>query len=522
MDKMREETGRLQAEIGGISDRKNAERDEELRKLQTRYEALLQEKDKAVAEITGDKVRAMSELVKMKGFISRVQAINAVLEKERQSLRVEKMQLAQSMASNMEDVKKSKSDLDALKTSHQAEIESLTKRHQADMQQFRAEHAAEFASGHAQQLAELQRRYQTELSSIRKKNQEEFAELINSNQEGIRELEKNNQEELAALAKNNREELQALAKKSQNELAAAKAAYAAELENKLAGSRAKYEAAAGAARAAAKKELELEYAAGLENKLAETRAKYEAAADGIRAGVRRELGLEYAAEIIGLKEALASGETGRAALEAESRLRAEEARGLEEKLSVVRKELEDSRAAGAEEHKRLEERLTAVMAEKADYEGRLSALDADRARLESESSRISGEYASAKAQLDAAVSAKFLREAELAKAQQDCRNESMNRERFESGLLSLRQKMQQLELQLKEAVGRVDTETQNFALFRDKTAKTEQADKARIDAMSAELEKYRQIEGSFAGRMKWTLKGKNEEGPGHLSSLNKE
>lgn len=175
MDKMQKEIGRLQAEIGSLSDRKNAEKDEELRKLQVRYESALQEKERAVAETTGEKVRAQSELVKLKGFVSRVQAINAVLEKERQSLRLEKMQMAQSMAANIEDVKKFKAEMEAAKSSHRREMDALMKRYQAEVQKFRNDHALEVSAGHAQQLADLKSRHQEELLAANRKNQEELA-----------------------------------------------------------------------------------------------------------------------------------------------------------------------------------------------------------------------------------------------------------------------------------------------------------------------------------------------------------
>jgi exonuclease SbcC len=177
MDKMSKEVGRLQSEIGAISDRKNAEKDEELRKLQTRYEFTLQEKEKAVADVTGEKVRALSELVKMKGFVSRVQAINAVLEKERQGLRLEKMQMAQAMASNIEDVKRFKAEMEMMKASHQNELEGMMRRYQAEIQKFKEDHAAQFSAAHAQKIAEMQRRSEEDLKAAGVRSQEELARV---------------------------------------------------------------------------------------------------------------------------------------------------------------------------------------------------------------------------------------------------------------------------------------------------------------------------------------------------------
>ena len=432
MDKMGKEVGRLQSEIGAISDRKNAERDEELRKLQTRYEFALQEKEKAVADITGEKVRAMSELIKMKGFISRVQAINAVLEKERQSLRLEKMQMAQAMAANIEDAKKIKSEIETVKVSHQAEISGLMKRYQDEIQKFKNDYAAEFGSGHAQQLADLQRAHQDELAAIGKKNQDELAKV-----------------KIAA-------------------------------------------------------------ASGLESNIMDMRAKYEAAANDIRAGVKRELEQEYACELARLKAARAQAEDDKVVLEVALKRSAEESRGFDEKLARVRKEYEDFKAPMVENYKRLEAQADSLKAAKADYERRFAAADGDRVRLGAEVSRLTTEYSSVKAHLGAALAAKLSREAELSRILQDFKTEKENRARFESELLSLKQTAQQLELQLQDAARQIETEKQNSALSRDEVSRAAQADQARIDAVAAELEKYRQMESSFSGRMKWALKGKKE------------
>ncbi len=454
MDKMRKEIGSLQSEIGAISDRKNAEKDEELRKLQIRYEFALQEKEKAVADVTGEKVRAMSELVRIKGFVSRVQAINAVLEKERQSLRMEKMQMAQAMASGIEDVKKLKSEMGAMSASHQAEIESLMKKYQADIQKFKNDYAAEFAGGHAQRLADLQRSHQEELLAIGKKNQEE----------------------LLAAGKRHQEEMLAGNKKHQEELARVKASSAADLENS---------------------NLDM-------------RAKYEAGVNDIRAGVKRELEQEYAYELVRLKAARTQAEDDKVALEVAVGRLTEEARGFEEKLARIRKEYADSNVSMAENYKRLEAQLNSLLAVRADYERRFAAMEADRARLGTEFSRLGAEYSSVKAQLDAALASKLSREAELAGVVRDFKTESGNRVRLESELMLLKQQTQQLDLQLQDSVRRIEAEKQVEIALREEASGAAQAYQARINAVSAELERYRLMEKSFSERMKWALKGKKE------------
>lgn len=268
-----------------------------------------------------------------------------------------------------------------------------------------------------------------------------------------------------------------LGKKSQNELAGIKAASAADLENKI----------------------------------MEMRAKYEAVANDMRAGVKRELEQEYASELARLKAAKAQAEDDKIALEIASKRLTEEVRGFDEKLARVRKEYEDFKAPMAENNKRMEEQLNSLMAVKAGYEKSFAVMESERARLGSEFSSLSAEHSSVKAQLDAALAAKYSREAELAKAAKDFKIESENRSRFESELLFLKQKVQQLELQLQDAARQTETEKHSSALFRDKASKAAQADQARIKTMAAELERYRLMESSFSGRMKWALKGKKSE-----------
>jgi len=457
VDKMQKEVGRLQSEIGAIADRKNAEKDEELGKLQLRHEAALQEKEKALAETSGEKIRALSELVKLKGFISRVQAINAVLEKERQALRLEKMQMAQAMASNIEDARKSRSEIEAMKAAHQAELEGLAKKHQAEVQKFKNDYAAEFAEERARQLADLQRRHQEELSAADKKNQEELAAL-----EIRRKLE----------------------------LEGIKAGTAAALEERTLELRNKYEAEVLEIRAGVKRELE----------------QYEAEAGEIRAVVKKELEREYLAELAALRAAKARAEEEKGRLEAEAKRSGEEIRRFDARLAFSRKEAEDAGVAMSADHGRLEAQLNSLMAVKADYEKRFAAMEGDRARLGTEISRLNAEYSSAKAQLDAALDAKSSREREAAGLAQELKTESGNRAGLEAELPSLKQKLQELELRAEDLVRRLEVEKQNSALSRDAAAKQAQASQARLAAVSAELEKYKRLEKSFPERMKWALK----------------
>ncbi|OGR57692.1 MAG: hypothetical protein A2X34_00155 [Elusimicrobia bacterium GWC2_51_8] len=155
----------LQRELGGLSDKKNSEKAEELRALQTRHEALLQDKEKVIADISGDKIRTISELVKIKGFVSKVQAINAVLEKERGQLRLEKMQLAQNMAAQLEEIKKLRQEQELLKMSRQSEFEELSKKHNAALEKVKAEAGAELARRHEEEMSAYALKRQVEMDA---------------------------------------------------------------------------------------------------------------------------------------------------------------------------------------------------------------------------------------------------------------------------------------------------------------------------------------------------------------------
>ena len=422
MEKMRKET-ELQADIGAISDRKNAERTRSLEAPDPLH--LPAGKGKGAGRHSGEKVRALSELVKMKGFVSRVQAINAVLEKERQGLRLEKMQLAQAMASNIEDVRKFKAEMEQMKISSQNEAEGLMRRYQAETQKFREDHAAEVSAGHAQNVAEMGRRHE--------------------------------------------EETLAAGKRSQEELARGKAADAADLEIKT----------------------------------AELRNKYESEIKDLRTSAKIEMKQEYVSELVRLKAEKAQAESDRVRLEAELKRAGEESRAFDARLALSRREADDARSSIADNYKRLEAQFGALMEVKADYERRFAAIDAERGRLVTE-------YASLKAQFEAALAAKASRERDLTVLEQNFKAESENRARFESELLFLKANIQQLELQVQDAQAQIEAEKKNSAHARDEAAKRAHADKARIAAVAAELEAYKQLEASFSGRIKWALKGKKQ------------
>ncbi|OGS51524.1 MAG: hypothetical protein A3J79_04460 [Elusimicrobia bacterium RIFOXYB2_FULL_62_6] len=67
-----------------------------------------------------------------------------------------------------------------------------------------------------------------------------------------------------------------------------------------------------------------------------------------------------------------------------------------------------------------------------------------------------------------------------------------------------------MEHQAADLNGQLEAERQGLAEARETAALDAQNAQAQLEALSAELEKYRSIESSFADRLKWALKGKKE------------
>ena len=301
-DALSKEIGRLQSEIGAISDRKNSERDEAIRKTQGRHQAELQEKEKTLAELSGEKIRAISELLKMKGLLSRVQAINAVLEKERQALRLEKMQMAQAMAANIEDVKKYQSEVEALKAAQQAEL-----------QKYRNAYAADAGAQHVTKISELESRSQAELMAAARKHQDELAKVRAE----------------AALA----------------------------METKIIEIRDKYEASAGEVRAGVRKELEQEYKAEQARLMAAVsqaegeRVRLQKDLDDSKAAVNenhKRLETQMGSELSSLKDQLAAALAERSAGERQIAGLSQTLDSLKEKNAALEAELSGSRRKAEE------------------------------------------------------------------------------------------------------------------------------------------------------------------------------
>lgn len=458
-EKHNSELGRLQAELGSISDRKNAEKDEEVKKIQSRFDAQLQEKDKALAEISGEKIRAISELIKLKGFVSRVQAINAVLDKERGQLKLEKMQLAQNMAAQLEELKRLKLESDGLKAAHQQELHSQSENFKAEIARVKNGCGLELAHKHAEELAEAVRAHQ---------------------------------EETARLAAAHQQELSKAAAGRQAELARQAAEYQAGTARQAAGRQAEYDA-----------------------KLSQMRMQYEAAAEAEKNAIRRQLKESHASQLQESKAAVSSALDSVVRLESENRRLAAVAADYDRALASRTKEFEDRLSRSEAEARRQEAEVRRQEAQAAAAVAQRETAEKAAREIAGELQRVSIEFARLRESLPALEARKAAAEAEAAKlaaalkAQaENLRLESENRTSFESEVLFLKQKIQQLDLQSQESESLLEAERSSLANLQSAAAGQAGADAARIEELAAALERYKDMEASLADRLKWAIKGK--------------
>jgi hypothetical protein len=443
MDKLQKEIGRLQAEIGSISDRKNSEKNEELKQLQMRFEFQLQEKEKTIADVSGEKVRALSELLKIKGFIGRVQAINAVLDKERGQLRLEKMQLAQNMAAQLEEIKRLKAEGDGLRAAQQGELEAMAAKMRAEIDRVKNGYAAEMGRKHAEETAELVRVHQEEISRISAARQTEIA------------------------------------------------------------------AAVASARDAAERTVS-ERQAEFDAKLSQMRSRFETSAEEEKNALRRQLEAEYSAQLKETREALAAAQDAALKHELENRRLSAISVDFEAAIAEKAKEFE-ARAARAEaEAARQGAAAEAAAAQKAEAEKYARAVEADRQRLVAEAAAFREQASVASAQKTSAEGEAARLAADLKLQAEHLRAESENRTRFESELLFLKQKIQQMEFQAQEAAAAFEAEHSSLANLEASSNEARAAEAARLAEISSELERYKKMESSLGDRLKWALKGKKQ------------
>ncbi|MEK7722065.1 MAG: hypothetical protein AAB359_06715 [Elusimicrobiota bacterium] len=459
LEKLRKEIGDLQSDIGAISDRKNAEKNEELRKEQARFDAQLLEKDALIAGISGEKVRAVSELIKIKGFVSRVQAINAVLDKERGQLKLEKMQLAQNMAAQMEELKRLKAESDGLTAAHKAELQSQAENFKAEINRVKNGYGLELAHKHAEEMAEAARA---------------------------------GQEETARLAAAHQVELSKAAAGRQTEL------------SKMAG-----EYQAGLARTSA------EFQAGFDAKISQMRMQYEAAAEEEKSAFRRQVEAGYAAQLREAKAVSVATLDSALKLEIDNRRLAAAVADSDKSLAARIKEFESRLARAEADARRQEEEARRQEAQAMSAAAKKAEAEKITREATEERQRIAGEYGALRERLPALEARKAAAEAETSRLEgnlktlaENLRVESENRSRFESELLFLKARIQQLEFQSRKNENLLEAERSNLANMQSAAAGRQRGDAARIEELSAELERYKAIESSFNKRLKWAIKGR--------------
>lgn len=453
-EKLQGEIGRLQAEIGTLSDRKNSEMNEALRKAGEGYEAQLQEKDKTIADISGEKVRAISELMKIKGFVSRVQAINAVLEKERGQLKLEKMQLAQNMAAQLEELRRLKAESDGLKAGHQAELEAQSARFSSELDNAKNSLGADMSRQHAEKTAALTRAHQEEFMRLSTETQEERSRAAAAHQAEAAKLSAAHQAEIAKISAERQAEFDA--------------------------------------------------------KISQLRMKYEASSEEEKIALKRQMEAAYSGQLQEAKSAASAALDANARLEAENRRLQGQASVFDKTLAERVKNFEE-RLARAEAELRLREEQAALLAaQKAEAEKAAQAVEAERQRLSAEYAALREGYAALAAQ-KAAADGSLLSQEESFKAQaENLRVEGENRARFESELLFLKQKIQQMEFQSQETAAALEAERVRAAKLQAAGVDQAGRDSARIHEISAELDRYKALESSFAERLKWAIKGKKQ------------
>lgn len=477
------EMGRLQAELGSISDRKNAEKNEELKREQVRFEAQLQEKDKSLADISGEKIRAISELIKIKGFVSRVQAINAVLDKERGQLKLEKMQLAQNMAAQLEELHRLKLESDGLKAAHQQELQSQSENFKAEIARVKNGYGLELAHKHAEETAEIARAHQ-----------EETARMAAAHQQELSKAAAGRQAELAKQAAERQAELSKQAAEQQAELTRMAAEYQA-----------------GTARQAAERQAEYEA------KISHMRMQYEAAAEAEKSAVRRQLEESHASQLQDFKASVSTALDSVARLESENRRLAAVAADYDMALASRTKEFEDRISRAEAEARRQEAEVRRQEAQAASAAGLRDAAEKAAREAVEERLRLTGECGALRVNVQSMEAQKASVDGELARLaaslkamEENLRLESGNRTSFESEVLFLKQKIQQLELQSQETEGLLEAERSGLANLQAAAAGQQTADAARIEELSAALAHYKDMEASLADRLKWAIKGKHE------------
>ncbi|MDO8802829.1 MAG: hypothetical protein Q7R35_00215 [Elusimicrobiota bacterium] len=522
LEKFQREIGRLQSEIGSLSDRKNVEKNEELKAVQARYEEQLLEKDKAFADVSGEKIRAISELMKIKGFVSRVQAINAVLDKERGQLKLEKMQLAQNMAAQLEELKRLKAENDGFKAAHQSELQIQAENFKAEVNRVKNGYAVELAHKHAEEMAKILRAHQEETSSAAAARQAEDANTAAAHQAEIASAAATRQAEIASAATAHQEETARMAAAHQEETARMAAANQLELARTAAARQAEMSKMAADYQALLAR-LTAERQSESDAKISQMRMQYEASAEEEKNALRRQLEESHALQLQEVKAAAAAAQDSVLKLDVDNRRLAADAADFDRALAAKTKEFEDRLAWAEEDAHRQEAEARRQEASRQEAQAAAAAAQKEEAEkafreVVEERKCIADEYAAMLEKIPPLEARNSAAEAEAAKLAENLRIqtenlrlESENRTRFESELLFLKQKIQQMEFQSQENESQREAERATLANLQAAATGQQSRDLARIQELSAELESYKTLESSLAGRLKWAIKGKKTE-----------
>ncbi|MBI4051364.1 MAG: hypothetical protein HY400_02545, partial [Elusimicrobia bacterium] len=164
---------RAQHDLATVGQRLEQEKEEELKTLRSQLEEALEAKEKQVAQLAQEKIRAVSELIKQRSTLTRLQAINVALERDRNQARAERAKIQQSTQGQTQEVQKLKEDLAQIHDRHLQELR--------DQQvSIRRELEASFR-------AELERQVYSERERAKK---EKHGELMNFEKELRARLEK--------------------------------------------------------------------------------------------------------------------------------------------------------------------------------------------------------------------------------------------------------------------------------------------------------------------------------------------
>lgn len=423
------EIEKLQRELGGLSDKKNSEKAEELKAQAARHEDMLHEKDKTIAEVSGEKARAISELVKIKGFVLKVQAINSVLDKERGHLRVEKMQLAQNMAAQLEEIKKLRQELELLKTSRRGEIEDLSKRYCSEIEDIKSKLPAEMSIKHAEKIAELSRQYADKTDELNRRHQEEISSRLSACQ------------------------------------------------------------------------------AEMDSKISALRSKLERSASDDALSFKNRLEDEYTAKFRQLKELALASDCEKTRLEIENRRLSEECKKLEtaavseqDKFST---KVEEQRGALAAQKDELERCLRT-------FEYERSKMTADLAATAKRVEAFAAQKSAVENRLEALVAQKSAVEAEFARLSGALEAKNADCASFETELIALKNKINELEQLSAEKDAMFEAERGNADAMQASTQAQLAEYAAKTAELAEQLEKYKAVEGSLGARLKWAIAKKSE------------